>query len=281
MLKNYYINAGILNVHITEWGDVNNPVIFCLHGLGSTSLSFIEIADKLKDNFRIISIDAPGHGETPPFKEAKKYEMPELATWINQLLDNLKIEKFYFLSHSWGSFVSLYYLLKYPERVKDSILIDGGYQTKRRMKQSLEEEVTYYEKDFEEYVFDTWEEFLNVEKKAYTRWSPLIEIAVKDLALEKNNKIKWRVSGLTARYIIEAMHKHETEDIYEKLPSNILLLRATMPKEKGKDRDETAKIFEQITGGTVKKIHNTTHMLHWDKPDVVVEEILRRWTDSC
>lgn len=54
-----------------------------------------------------------------------------------------------------------------------------------------------------------------------------------------------------------------------------------MPKEKGKDRDETAKIFEQITGGTVKKIHNTTHMLHWDKPDVVVEEILRRWTDSC
>jgi pimeloyl-ACP methyl ester carboxylesterase len=275
------MNNGNLNVHIREWGDIHKPVIFCLHGLGSTSLSFIEIAERLKHNFRIISIDAPGHGKTPPFREAKNYEMPQLAMWINHLLDNLEIEKFYFLSHSWGSFVSLYYLLQYPERVKGTILIDGGYQTKRRMEQSMEEEVTYYVKDFEEYAFDTWEQFLNVEKEAYTRWSPLMEVAVKDLALEKNNKIYWHVRGLTAKYIIEAMHKHETEDIYGKLPSNILLLRATLPKEQDLYRDKAAKIFEQETGGTVKLIHNTTHMLHWDKPDAVVEEIKKNWAGSC
>jgi pimeloyl-ACP methyl ester carboxylesterase len=71
-MKRYFINDGEINVHVTEWGDTNKPVIFCLHGLGSTSLSFIEIAEKLKMEFRIISIDAPGHGKTensPPRRE--------------------------------------------------------------------------------------------------------------------------------------------------------------------------------------------------------------------
>jgi len=59
ILKRYFINNGNIDVHITEWGSKNNPVIFCLHGLGSTSLSFIEIAEQLKAEYRLISIDVP------------------------------------------------------------------------------------------------------------------------------------------------------------------------------------------------------------------------------
>lgn len=278
MLIRYFIHDGNINVHITEWGKSNNPVIFCLHGLGGTSLSFIEVAEQLIDEFRIISVDAPGHGKTEPFERAGEYEMPSLATWLNNLLDVLQIEKFYFLSHSWGSFVSLFYLLYYPERVLSTILIDGGYQTKRLQEETLEEEVAYYEKDFEEYVFSNWDEFFKTEKKAYTRWSPLLEIAVKDLALEKDGKIYWHARGVTGGNIIKAMHKHETEDIYENLPANVLLLRATLPQDLEDYRDLTSKLFEQKTGGTVKLIANTTHMLHWDNPEIVVGEIRRNWS---
>lgn len=48
-MKRYYISNEKINVHITEWGNNDKPVIFCLHGLGSTSLSFIEIAEELKE----------------------------------------------------------------------------------------------------------------------------------------------------------------------------------------------------------------------------------------
>jgi predicted esterase len=48
-MKRYFINDGNINIHITEWGYKSKPVIFCLHGLGSTSLSFIEIAEELKE----------------------------------------------------------------------------------------------------------------------------------------------------------------------------------------------------------------------------------------
>ncbi len=78
-MKRYYINNEKLNVHITEWGGNDKPVIFCLHGLGSTSLSFIEIAEELKEEYRLISIDTPGHGKTPSFEKTEDYEMRNLA----------------------------------------------------------------------------------------------------------------------------------------------------------------------------------------------------------
>ncbi|MBE7103521.1 alpha/beta hydrolase [Bacillus cereus] len=276
-MKRYFINNDRINVHITEWGNNDKPVIFCLHGLGSTSLSFIEIAEKLKEDYRFISIDAPGHGKTAPFERMEDYEMQHLAHWLNEIVNALEIEHFYFLSHSWGSFVALFYLLNNPEKVLGSILIDGGYQTKRLKEETMEDEIAYYEKDFEEYTFNNWDDFFRSEKEAYTRWSPLLELAVKDLGIEIDDKVYWHARGTTASNIIKGMHKDETIDIYEELPANIILLRATVPKSWDEYRGKTASIFSERTRSTVKLIPDSTHLLHWDYPEVIVEEIRKHW----
>ncbi|EEM41702.1 Lipase [Bacillus thuringiensis serovar sotto str. T04001] len=90
-MKRYYISNEKINVHITEWGNNDKPVIFCLHGLGSTSLSFIEIAEELKEEYRFISVDAPGHGKTPPFERTEDHN---LANWLNEIINELRIEYF-------------------------------------------------------------------------------------------------------------------------------------------------------------------------------------------
>lgn len=272
-MKRYFLKEEDKQIRVTEWGERGKPVIFCLHGLGSTSLSFIEIAEQLKEDYRLIAIDAPGHGKTSAFPSGEQYEMDNMVDWLNNVIDQLDIDHFYFLSHSWGSFVALFYVRKFESRVRGSILIDGGYQTKRLAGQSMEEEVAYYEKDFDEYVFEDWEGFFSREKEAYTRWSPLLEKAVKDLGVERDNKVRWHMRGKDAGHIIRAMHKDETEDIYQSLSSNILLLRATLPERVEVQRKNTAETFQQKTGGTVKVVSNTTHMLHWDNPTIVVNEI--------
>ncbi|WLD94633.1 alpha/beta hydrolase [Alkalihalobacillus sp. AL-G] len=276
-MERYFITTGKSKIHVTEWGNENNPVIFCLHGLGSTSLSFIEIAEQLKDDYRIVAIDSPGHGKTSPFEHAEEYEMYSLVDWIHNILKQLGIDQFYFLSHSWGSSIALFYIKKYQTKVKSTILIDGGYQTKRSQDQTMEEEAAFYRRDFDEYVFNDWVSFIKSEKEAYTRWSPLLERAVMDLGIEKDNKVHWHTSGITANHIIKAMYKDETEDVYEDLSPNIILLRATLPKSWDEYRSKTSTIFTQKTGGIVKQVPNTTHMLHWDKPEVVVEEIQKNW----
>ena len=200
-----------------------------------------------------------------------------MARGLHHLINLVEIDHFYFLSHSWGSFISLYYLTEFPDRVLGTILIDGGYQPKRQHSQTIEEEAIYYEKDFDEYIFNNWNDFIKSERDAYSRWTPLIEVAVKDLGMEKDNKVMWRVNGRTAKYVIEAMHKHETEDIYDRLPEGILLLRATLPKEWDDYRALTGEIFQQKGKGRLKSIKQTTHMLHWDKPEVVISEIRKNW----
>ena len=72
-------------------------------------------------------------------------------------------------------------------------------------------------------------------------------------------------------YIIRGMHKDETIDIYEKLPANIVLLRATVPQVWADYRDKTVNVLKRKR--TVKVIPDTTHMLHWDKPEIVIAEI--------
>ncbi|EJQ00041.1 hypothetical protein IC3_00170 [Bacillus cereus VD142] len=54
-MKRYFVNNRHKKVHITEWGNKKKPVIFCLHGLGGSSLIFIEVADKLKDEYRFVT----------------------------------------------------------------------------------------------------------------------------------------------------------------------------------------------------------------------------------
>lgn len=278
-MKRYYIHNGEMPVHITEWGSEGAPVIFCLHGLGSTSLSFIEVAEELKDEYRILSVDAPGHGRTPPFQSAREYEMPRMAKWLDEVVDLLALEKFYFLSHSWGSFAALFYLKEYGERVEGSIFIDGGYQSKRLGSQTVEAEMAYYEKDFEQ-CWETWEDFLDLVKSETESWSPLKDIAAEDLALQQDNRFYWHARGTTAANIIRAMHKDDIEDIFEDMPPGIILLRATLPEKMNEQRRFTADRFQKKTGAVVKVIPETTHLLHWDRPEVVVQEIRERWVAS-
>ncbi len=54
------------------------------------------------------------------------------------------------------------------------------------------------------------------------------------------------------------------------------MLRATLPKSQDPYRNITASVFEQKTGATVKLIPNTSHMLHWDNPGLVIKEMKER-----
>ncbi|MDA0217266.1 MAG: alpha/beta fold hydrolase, partial [Actinobacteria bacterium] len=39
--------------------------ILLIHGMGSASTAWSELLPKLRKNFRVITVDLPGHGKTP------------------------------------------------------------------------------------------------------------------------------------------------------------------------------------------------------------------------
>ncbi|WP_425447943.1 alpha/beta fold hydrolase [Dethiothermospora halolimnae] len=283
-MKEIYIDKEGVKARIHEWGNTENPTIICLHGLGSTSLSFIELAQLLKNEYHIISINLPGHGKTPQFLKVEDYEMPNMTRWVNKIISELTECRFYLLAHSWGADIGLHYLSTYPSKVIKTMLLDGGYYLKTEFYayqtsisgniDSLQREIDYYLKDFDEYCFDTLQEHIDVEKSNYIRWSCLLEEAAKDLIRVEEGMYKYHANGFTATGAIKSMYLYPPNSIYDNLPNSIYLLRSTLPESMNEYRENLSENFKNNTGSKVKKIEGAGHLLHWDKPNEVVEEIL-------
>jgi len=283
-MKEIYIENESFKVRIHQWGNEENPTIICLHGLGSTSLSFIELAHLLKSKYHIISIDLPGHGKTPGFLSLEDYEMPNMIKWVDKIISHLTEGSFYLLAHSWGADIALHYLAAYQWKVTKTMLLDGGYYLKNEWyayqtsisgnTYTMQDEIDYYIKDFDEYCFDTLEEHINVEKSNYNRWSSLLEEATKDLIRVEDGKYKYHANSFTSTGAIKSMYLSPTDSLYERLPSSIYLLRSTEPDTMNEYREALAEKFKDGTGSKVKLVDGAGHMVHWDKPSIVAEEIL-------
>jgi len=280
-MNQYCIKVKDIEVGITEWGCKDNQTIICIHGLGGSSLSFIEIGEMLQDKYHFVSIDLPGHGRTSTFPYELGYEMPSLIEWMNECVSLLGYNTFNMLAHSWGGDITLHYAAKYPEKVKKILLIDGGYQLKYiyfdYMNTSLEAEIAYYEKDFDGYIFSNWDDFINVEEKAYLRYSDLLKKASMDLMKEEDGIIKFIASGAVAKAAITGMYNSPTSLIFNKLFDNILLLQSTLPENWLEYRQYASDFFKKNTNAVVKQIKNVTHMMHWDNPKVVADELRRHF----
>ncbi|GCD10543.1 alpha/beta fold hydrolase [Clostridium tagluense] len=283
-MKEIYLNKEGVKARIHEWGNAQKPIIICFHGLGSTSLSFIELGHLLENEYHIISIDLPGHGKTPEFLKEEDYGMPNMIKWIDKIVSNITKDKFYILAHSWGADIALHYISTHPSKVIKAMLLDGGYYIKTDlyaynalrsgMIDSLQKEIDYYIKDFDEYCFDTLQEHIEVEKINYVRWSCLLEEASRDLIRVEEGKYKYHANSRTATGTVKSMYHYPPDSIYNRLPISIYLLQSTLPESMNEIRETLVEKFKSNTGSKIKRIEGAGHMLHWDKPHEVVKEIL-------
>jgi pimeloyl-ACP methyl ester carboxylesterase len=280
-MKQYYIEIKDMKIGVTEWGCKDNQTIICIHGLGGSSLSFIEIGEMLQDKYHFVSIDLPGHGRTSTFSYELGYEMPNLTEWMNEVVSLLDYNSFNILAHSWGGDIALHYAAKYPQKVSKILLIDGGYYLKHKqyeyMNTSLKDNIVSYEKDFDGYIFSNWDDFVKVEEKAYLRYSDLLKKASMDLMKDEGARIKFIASGAVAKAAIIGMYNSPTSLIFNKLSDNILLLQSTLPESWLQVREYLSDYFNTNTKAVVKQIKNVTHMMHWDNPEVVADELIKHF----
>ena len=71
------------------------------------------------------------------------------------------------------------------------------------------------------------------------------------------------------------MYNSPVSLVFDKLPDNILLLQSTLPESWLEYRQYAAGFFRRNTKAVVKQISNTTHMMHWDNPEAVANELIK------
>ncbi|HDR8115697.1 TPA: alpha/beta hydrolase [Bacillus cereus] len=290
-MNHYTVEFGRYQASVCEWGDKRNPQIICFHGLGSTKLSFIELAEVLKDKYYIVSFDLPGHGKSPSFEKDEDYGAPHLINWIVGLLARIGKNEFHILAHSWGASIALHYAAECPEKVGKMILLDGGYHNFEMNDsyfaelykdekegdvppRSLAESIAYYKKDFDEYIFDNDFEFIQSEKESYTRWSPLLEVAVKELMREDDGKIRWHATGDTARGAIKFQYAVYETLKFKKISSDLLLLYCDLPAGYLDIRELMIKEFGKQVAVTTKLYKDTGHLMYWERPNEIANDII-------
>lgn len=78
------------------------PAIVLLHGIGSGSASWLEVAQALGRNARVIAWDAPGYGDSTPLRSLAP-DASDYAERLLQLLDALGIQRCVLVGHSLGA----------------------------------------------------------------------------------------------------------------------------------------------------------------------------------
>jgi pimeloyl-ACP methyl ester carboxylesterase len=93
----------------------NGTPLILVHGYLETAEVWESFAHKLAEKYRVVSIDLPGHGDSDIYEATHSMEL--LATAVNALLDAIGIQRFFFIGHSLGGYVSLAYLELFPEKL--------------------------------------------------------------------------------------------------------------------------------------------------------------------
>lgn len=95
-----------------------------LHGYTGSHKDWRHQIPLLTEKYQIMAMDHRGHGFSDAPSSSEKYSMDIFTADVYDLLQNLEIEKTCLVGHSMGGFISLEFVLEYPEMVEALVLVD-------------------------------------------------------------------------------------------------------------------------------------------------------------
>lgn len=101
------------------------PIVL-IHGVGLRLEAWGAQIAGLSQDFRVIAVDMPGHGESAPLpKEAR---LPEFVRWFGVLLDDLGIDDVNVAGHSMGALIAGGAAAEFGARIARVGIINGVYR---------------------------------------------------------------------------------------------------------------------------------------------------------
>jgi sigma-B regulation protein RsbQ len=112
-------------IHWTSKG--SGPAVIFVHGWTCDETSWDYQVPALVKQYRVITLDLPGHGRSNLPKDGK-FSMALFARAVEAVRAEAKVDRAVFVGHSMGTPVIRTYALMYPTRVAGLVLVDGLVQ---------------------------------------------------------------------------------------------------------------------------------------------------------
>jgi pimeloyl-ACP methyl ester carboxylesterase len=111
------------NTKISYTDSGQGTAIVLLHGFLENKKMWHEYVTLFSENYRVVTIDLLGHGESDSLGYV--HSMEDNANAVHEVLEHLKIEKAIILGHSMGGYVALALAELHPERIKKLVLLNS------------------------------------------------------------------------------------------------------------------------------------------------------------
>lgn len=131
----YFTTAAGITVHLLDTCDSkdineNQKTIVLLHGYLETMNIWNELVDLLKDKYRVIVLDMPGHGLTdsaPAQKGGVSVNTMEFgADIVKALIEKCNAKNVVLGGHSMGGYVTLAFCRKYPGTLEKAVIFNSN-----------------------------------------------------------------------------------------------------------------------------------------------------------
>lgn len=230
-----------------------------LHGFMENLSIWSDMEPHLSENFSLLKIDLPGHGQSGIISEVQTMEL--MAEEVKKVLDHQNLQKVHLLGHSMGGYISLGFAEKYPEYLKSLTLFFSSYLADDTEKK--EQRIKSYRiiKDaFPHYVRAGIPNLFNPNERDILEGK--IETAL-EVALSTNNMgALASVKGMVERT--------DKKHVVENLDAKILVLAG-----KHDNAVKTETMIKHLPDRTNIKsyILDCGHNGHWEKPSICAEII--------
>ncbi|WP_439028341.1 alpha/beta fold hydrolase [Haloarchaeobius sp. DT45] len=104
----HFVTVAGTELHYSAWGDPDDPVVLCIHGLSRNGRDFDPLASELADEYRVVCPDMPGRGLSEWADDpATAYSKAGLRNAVLGFCDELGLEEFRYVGTSMGGLLSI------------------------------------------------------------------------------------------------------------------------------------------------------------------------------
>lgn len=243
---------GFHHIAYTQWGNKNDPLLLCAHGLTRNSRDFDTLAKTISQTLKrsVVCPDMVGRGQSDWMSDHQCYEMPQYLPDIVALIARLQVETLEWLGTSMGGLMGIILAAQAKTPIKKLIINDIGPFVP---KQAIHEIVEYAGKN---HSFHTLDEVVSYFQTIYGKCDTLspeewIDFASTNIRPKEDGSLGLAYDTNIIKKISENNKDINLWEIWDKIQCPVVVLRATeshiLSKETAQEmsqRGPKAKVIE-------------------------------------
>ena len=246
-----------------EWGDPTaTAALVLIHGITSSSLSWIRVAPRFAAHSRVIAVDLKGHGDSD--RPATGYRLTDQAAEVAGLCRALGLANVSLIGHSWGGGIALQLAARGELPIERLVLEDPGVG-QRTM---TPEDIAQRQKAASMYIGSVG--ITREEAEARVRPNLALGWTEQDVAGKIDASIKGSPASVEAVFVENGLWNQL--DLFAELRCPTLLLRAEVSRG-GIVGDEAVALASANPLVKIVTVANADHNIHRGQFDAFMAEV--------